>query len=203
VGIGIDGVTKKGEPLHNISVDRAFGIIFFVRHELDLELDLCFGLQMETTMLEVEFDRTIESDLPPQELWRLMKEAFEDPSRSPIWPVELDEVNPVELRLGAEVTATYRFGPVKAQPSYYVTEFEAGKSFSYESYPDHPLEGGATVEVLSRDGASALRWRGAYRPRLHPAAPGALAFVRLYFLRTFFSRLKANLRRYEERFVEE
>ena len=104
-----------------------------------------YFLQMETTVLGVSFDRTIESDLPPQELWRLMKEAFEDLSRSPIWPVELGEVNPVELCLGAEVTATYRFGRLKARTSYHVTEFEAGRRFSYESDLDHPLEGGATV----------------------------------------------------------
>ena len=151
-------------------------------------------------MFGVTFDRTIESELPPQQLWRLMKEAFEDPSQSPIWPVELDEVNPVELSPGAEVKATYKLGPLKARPGYRITDFEAGRRFSYESDADHPLAGGATVEILSRDGDSALRWYGEYHPRLHPAALGALAFVRLYFLRTFFARLEENLRQYEESF---
>lgn len=149
-------------------------------------------------MLDVTFDRTISTSLPPQELWRLMKGAFEDPSHSPIWPVELDEVYPVELREGARVTAAYKIGPLQVEPSYHITEFHRGQSFSYASDRSHPLAGGATVEVRPDDGGSALRWHGAYRPRLHPLSPGAILFVRLYFLRTFFSRLESNLRRYEK-----
>ena len=154
-------------------------------------------------MFEITFDRTIDSTLPPRELWRLMKEAFEDPSQSPIWPVELDEVHPVTLRVGEEVTATYKLGPLKARPSYHITDLQPERRFSYQSDADHPLAGGATVQVQSRDDASTLRWRGTYRPRLHPAAPAALAFVKLYFLRTFFTQLEKNLRRYEEDFTTE
>lgn len=154
---------------------------------------------VEKAMFDVTFDRIIRTSLPQEELWRLIKGAFEDPSRSPIWPVELDEVHPVELQKGAQVTAAYKIGPLKAEPSYEITEFNRGRSFSYESDPDHPLAGGATVEVLPEDTGSALRWRGAYRPRRHLLAPGAILFVRLYFLRTFFSRLESNLLRYEEK----
>lgn len=153
-------------------------------------------------ILGVDFDRTIESSLPGRELWRLMQQAFEEPNKSPIWPVDLEESDPVELREGAKVAATYKIGPLKTHPSYRITDFEPGHSFSYESEPSHPLEGGATVVIQRRDGASsALRWHGSYRPRLHPLAPGALLFVRLYFLRTFFARLEQNLRDYEASFA--
>ncbi|MBA2662744.1 MAG: SRPBCC family protein [Bradymonadaceae bacterium] len=139
--------------------------------------------------------------MPPEELWRLIKEAFQEPSRSPIWPVDVDEVEPVELMEGAMVQATYKLGPLKARPSYSITRFEPGRSFSYESNPSHPLQGGATVVVEPREAmASALRWYGSYRPRLHPMAPGALLFVRLYFLRTFFAGLEEKLRVYEQIF---
>lgn len=148
-------------------------------------------------MLDVTFDRTIATSLPAQALWRLIRGAFEDPGQSPIWPVELDEVHPVELRKGAKITAAYKIGPLKAEPSYHITEFHEGQSFSYASDRSHPLAGGATVAVQPDGAGSALRWHGAYRPRLHPLAPGAILFVRLYFVRTFFSRLESNLRRYE------
>ena len=152
-------------------------------------------------MLDIEFDRTIDTGLPAAELWTLIKQAFENPAESVIWPVELEEVNPVELRCGAIVEATYKIGPLRARPSYRITEFERGHSFSYESTADHPLQGGATVEVEPMEPrGSTLRWHGSYRPRLHPLAPGAVAFVRLYFLRTFFAHLASRLRTYEKTF---
>lgn len=152
---------------------------------------------MANVLPSVDFDRTINSSLPAEALWRLMRQAFEDPGRSPIWPVELEESDAVELAEGATVVATYKLGPVEVRPCYHITDLEEGRSFSYRSDASHPLDGGATVVVRGRNGGSALRWYGSYRPRLHPLAPGALLFVRLYFLRTFFARLEENLRLYE------
>lgn len=149
-------------------------------------------------MFDIEFDRMIGTGLDADELWRLMKEAFENPATSPIWPVELDEVHPVTLQEGTTVRATYALGPIKNQLSYRITEFRPGHRFSYESSPDHPLAGGATVEVAGHDEGSTLRWSGRYRPRLHLAAPVAWGFVRWYFVDAFFGRLRENLRRYEE-----
>ena len=149
-------------------------------------------------LLTIDFDRTIETTLSDRELWRLLKEAFEDPSTSPIWPVDLEETQPTELREGAPITATYKLGPFRASPHYYITDLQRGRSFSYESQSSHPLAGGATVEVLPRPGGSALRWRGSYRPRLHFQAPAAVLFVRLYFLRTFFSRLQSRIEDYQK-----
>lgn len=150
------------------------------------------------SLLGVRFDRKIESSLPPEELWRLMKEAIENPPGSPIWPVDLEDMEPIELAPRATVTATYKIGPIKVRPLYHITSLERGRSFSYESNSSHPLAGGATVKVQGRpNGTSLLRWYGSYRPRLHPLAPGALLFVRLYFLRAFFTRLEANLCKYE------
>lgn len=151
-------------------------------------------------MPHVEFDRTIETDLPADELWRLMVRAFEDPSSSPIWPVDLEETHPVEMREGAKVSATYKLGPVEVGAAYHITEFEPGQFFSYKSDRSHPLKGGATVSVDARAGRATLRWRGAYTTRLHPMAPFAYLFVRLYFVRSFFRRLEANIRDYEDQF---
>lgn len=152
-------------------------------------------------MLKIEFDRIIESSLPKQELWRLMRQAFEAPHQSPIWPVELEEVDTIELAQGATVTATYKIGPFKGKPSYKITDFESERRFSYGSDPSHPLKGGATVEVLEREaGRSALRWSGSYRARLHLLGPAAYVFVKFYFLDHFFTRLTRKLRAYEEDF---
>ncbi len=148
-------------------------------------------------MLRIEFDRTIDTDLPATELWNVMKEAFEDPASSPVWPVDLEKTRPIELRRGAEVAATYRVGPVAVEAAYHITEFEPGVRFRYESSPSHPLAGGATVEAEPRQQGSQLHWTGRYRARLHPLAPFAYLFVRLYFIETFFRRLEENLRAYE------
>lgn len=155
----------------------------------------------ESPMLKIEFDRTIESSLPKQELWRLIRQAFEAPHQSPIWPVKLEEVETIELAQGATVTATYKVGPFEAHPSYTITKFQPDRGFSYGSDPSHPLKGGASVEVLHRPtGESALRWSGSYRARLHPLGPGAYAFVKFYFLDHFFTRLTKKLRAYEKNF---
>ncbi len=153
-------------------------------------------------MFDIEFDRTISSELPADELWPLVKGAFENPATSPLWPVPLEEVEPIELSDGAPIAATYAVGPLKFRPRYHITDFdERGRSFRYQSDAYHPLKGGATVRVQPRQQSnSALRWTGSYRPRLHPLAPGAVVFVRLYFVRTFFANLESNLRDYEARF---
>ena len=148
-------------------------------------------------MFDIDFDRCIDSRLPADELWGLMKSAFENPADSPIWPVELDEVHPVELQEGATVEGTYSIGPFNSHLCYQITEFLPGRQFSYESGEDHPLKGGATVRIVPRYDESTLRWTGHYRPRVHFAAPAAVAFVKLYFIRHFFGALEAKLRRYE------
>lgn len=68
-------------------------------------------------LFRIDFDRRIESTLPATELWRLMKEAFENPAQSPIWPVELEEVEPIELKRHAQVKATYKIGPFRSSPT--------------------------------------------------------------------------------------
>ena len=144
------------------------------------------------------FDREIETKLSPDHLWTLIKQAFEDPSKSPVWPVELEEVEPFEMDEGQTVRATYKLGSLRVRPSYSITGYdEPLKTFSYASAPTHPLKGGATVLVYPRANGSVLRWHGEYRLRLHPAAPAAALFVQLYFLDHFFERLEENLRRYE------
>ncbi len=153
---------------------------------------------MTPESLHIRFDRHIDSSLPTQTLWGLIKEAFEDPGHSPLWPVELEEVEPIVLRPGEPVTATYKVGPFRFRPAYHIRSVEQGRRFSYESDSTHPLAGGATVEVsTAHDGSSTLRWRGAYQPRLHPLAIGAVLFVRWYFLEHFFERLEQNLRKIE------
>lgn len=152
-------------------------------------------------LFRIDFDRRIESTLPATELWMLMKEAFENPAQSPIWPVDLEEVEPIELKRHAQIKATYKIGPIRSRPIYHITHVHQGRNFSYESDRSHPLAGGATVEVEGHGSGSTLRWHGSYRPRVHPLALGAMLFVRLYFLRTFFTRLQRNLRRYEDSFT--
>ncbi|RAL22436.1 hypothetical protein DL240_11355 [Lujinxingia litoralis] len=146
----------------------------------------------------LSFDRTIDTRLDPELLWELVVEAFEDPANSRIWPIELDEVSPITLRPGATLSATYRFGPLHTHQNYMITEVVDGQSLSYCSQASHPLKGGATLSVLESLKGSQLRWVGSYRPRLHPLAPGALLFVRLYFLNAFFARLEHRLRLQEE-----
>ena len=154
------------------------------------------------SLFTIDFDRRIESTLPASELWRLMKEAFENPAQSSIWPVELEEVEPVELKRHAQVKATYKFGPIRMSPTYHITHVHQERNFSYESDRSHPLAGGATVEVEAHGSGSTLRWHGAYRPRIHPFALGAMLFVRLYFLRTFFTHLQRNIRHYEDSYTQ-
>ncbi len=142
----------------------------------------------------ISFDRTIETVIEPAELWRLVKQAFENTAESPIWPVELEEKEPVTLAEGAVVEATYKVGPIKARPRYRITAFdEEARRFSYAAASFHPLRGGATVEVLSRGEKSALRWYGDYRANWHPLAPGAVLFVKFYFLEHFFARLEEKI----------
>ena len=147
-------------------------------------------------MPEIDFDRTIETDLTPRRLWELMVGAFENPATSPVWPVDLEEVDPVKLKAGQTVEGVYKLGPIKSRLSYHITDFDPPRAFSYRSDDDHPLAGGATVEVQHRRaGTSALRWHGHYKTRLHLKAPAAYLFVRFYFLDTFFGRLEANLQK--------
>lgn len=149
----------------------------------------------------INFDRRINTSLAPHMLWVLMKQAIESPEDSPIWPVELEHSEPLELSTGATIQATYKVGPIPTQVRYIITNFdEQGRTFSYKSSLSHPLKGGATLEVTSHQGGSTLRWHGSYRPRLHLLAPAALLFVKIYFLKHFFRRLEENLRHYRPPF---
>ena len=149
-------------------------------------------------MLNVEFDRTIESSLPPEELWRLIVEAFEQPRSSPVWPLDLEVVELDHLAEGAKVDGTYKIGSLEVEASYRIRDVDPGRAFTYESEPTHPLEGGATVAVEPRAGGkSALHWYGEYEPRRFFEGLAAVTYVRLAFLPTFFSRLEARLRSYE------
>ncbi|MFB6374554.1 MAG: SRPBCC family protein [Bradymonadaceae bacterium] len=151
-------------------------------------------------MLTIDFDETIESSLPADELWYLITDAFENPDASPVWPVQLDAVDVERLREGATVTGSYQIGALAVQARYRVTSLDPGRAFSYESEPTHPLDGGATVAVEPRDdGTSALRWSGTYRPRNYLTGIPAVLYVRLGFLPTFFPRLETKLRAYEAR----
>lgn len=141
----------------------------------------------------IEFDRTIDTDLDPDRLWRLVEQAFEDPGTSPFWPVDLEETEPVAVREGNPITATYKIGPVRVRPSYHFVDVDPPRSLSYRSDADHPLDGGATIWIEPGPRGSILRWAGSYRTRRHPLAPFAYLFVRFYFLDTFFGRLKTNL----------
>ncbi|TXD40792.1 hypothetical protein FRC96_04960 [Lujinxingia vulgaris] len=142
----------------------------------------------------LSFDRSIDTRLSPEVLWELLVEAFEDPAHSRIWPIDLDEVSPITLRPGATLEATYKLGPLHTHQRYVIGEVVEGQSLSYSALGSHPLKGGATVSVLESLQGSQLRWVGNYTPRLHPLAPGALLFVKLYFLNAFFSSLEHKIR---------
>lgn len=144
-------------------------------------------------MPTIEFDRSLTTELSADRLWELLEGAFRDPSTSPFWPVDLEETEPVEVREGNPITATYKIGPVRVRPSYYFVDVEPPRSLSYQSDADHPLDGGATVRIEPGRHAATLHWTGTYRTRRHPMSPLAYLFVRLYFLDAFFGRLQANL----------
>lgn len=144
-------------------------------------------------MPTIEFDRSISTELDAARLWQLLVEAFENPGESPFWPVDLEETEPVEVREGNPITATYKIGPLRVRPSYHFVDVDPPRSLRYRSDADHPLDGGATVRIEPTRQGATLHWTGSYQPRLHPMAPFAYLFVRLYFLDTFFRRLEANL----------
>lgn len=149
-------------------------------------------------MFDIDFDETIASRLPPEHLWELVVEAFESPESSPIWPDELEVLELDELAEGTLAEGTYVVGPVSTRVTYRITDLAPGESFTYQPRSDHPLRGSATVAVEPvGDESSRLHWSGSYRPRRGPTGLAASLFVQLYFLRTFFSRLRTNLAAYE------
>lgn len=154
-------------------------------------------------MPTIEFDRSITTGIDADRLWQLLEEAFEDPGASPFWPVGLEETKPVEVRAGNPITATYKIGPLRVRPSYHFVDVDPPRSLRYRSDADHPLDGGATVHIEPTDSGSTLHWTGSYRTRLHPMAPFAYLFVRLYFLDAFFGRLEANLDHLEARWTSQ
>lgn len=151
-------------------------------------------------VLTINFDETIESSLPSDELWHLITDAFENPDASPVWPVQLEAVDVDRLSEGATVTGSYQIGALGVEARYRITSVVPGRAFAYEAESTHPLDGGATVAVEPRDdGTSALRWSGNYRPRNYLTGIPAVMYVRLGFLPTFFPRLETRLRAYEAR----
>lgn len=144
-------------------------------------------------MPTIDFDRAIETNIDAEDLWRLLEGAFEEPGTSPFWPVDLEETEPVEVREGNPITATYKIGPLRIRPSYHFIEVHPPRLLRYHSDPDHPLDGGATVRIEPGRRGATLRWTGSYRTRRNPTALFAYLFVRLYFLDTFFSQLETNL----------
>lgn len=84
--------------------------------------------------------------------------------------------------------------------TYEISEFDGhDRRFVYCNGPDHPLDGGATVEVESTPDGSVLHWAGGYDVRLRPSSLGGAAFVKLWFEERFFDTLRDNIRALAER----
>ena len=148
--------------------------------------------------MNIQFSQSILSMLQAEHLWRLIVEAFEHSEQSPLWPNELESLHCDNLTEGATVQAVYHVGLVDLPQTYHIPTFKPGQHLlTYRTGPNHPLQGGGTVEVRETNRGSQLRWSGQYTVRNRPDALGAALFVKGWFERKFFGQLEENLRRLE------
>jgi hypothetical protein len=151
---------------------------------------------LEPGLPTAHFGQVIRATLPPETLWRIVLAGLRDSATAPVWPKALatHRVLSGELGVGAVVEVCYHAAGVTRTVHYDVIGFdERAKILRYWTEVDHPLWGGATVEVLPQRDGSCLRWEGAYQAR-NVSGLAALAWFKLYFQRRFFRALSIGLR---------
>jgi hypothetical protein len=141
---------------------------------------------------QILFDHTIRTNFDTQTLWGLVKTAFTESSKSPIWVHELETLETAGiLQAGSYVQATYHTPFGDKHKTYRIHELEEGKWLTYETEdPENPLQGGAVVKVVPGIQGADLQWQGSYNFK---GMPQEALFFKLYFEQRFFERLKQNI----------
>lgn len=139
-----------------------------------------------------QFTHSWHTSLDVHRTWQLVTEAFEDSSRSPIWPNELARLHAVQglpLRPGSVIEAHYKFGPTDLEARYQVTRCDAPHELRYETANSHPLRGISVISLnASADGGTHCTWIGEYKLK-GPRSLVSLPWFKLSFERRFFKRL--------------
>lgn len=131
--------------------------------------------------------------------WQLLVDAFEDSTRSPIWPNELAELHASSrqpLEQGSRITAHYKFGPTSIDADYHLTRFDPPHLLQYETASGHPLRGFSVISLnASADGGTHCTWTGEYKLK-GPKSLMSLPWFKVYFERRFFKRFIENFQAY-------
>lgn len=158
--------------------------------------------------METTFQRTVQSRLTADRLWKQVRNAFRDSSDHPFWPQEFEHIEGEELQEGGRIQVTYHTPTGDQTVTYDLVEYDPDrKRFQYRATDDHPLDGGGTLKInaLSETDESPsgnesyrseLVWTGSYRHRWYSLSA---LYLKWYFLDAFFGAMEENLRAYEQK----
>ncbi|MGE3261963.1 MAG: SRPBCC family protein [Bacteriovoracia bacterium] len=147
--------------------------------------------------MKTSFSRRIPTELKPDDLWRFVASSLRNSDAQRLWPSALETSRAESLRVGSVIHVTYHAWILDKPVRYRVAELNPDQyRLSYHATKDHPLKGGATIQVQASARGSDLLWKGAYE---HPWYSAAGFFLRYYFLERFFDQLELGLRSLEER----
>ncbi len=144
------------------------------------------------TQQKITYKKEIYTTFPPEQLWENLKKIFKNSRDSHMWPNELELLYSDEgLQVDAEVTATFKTTSTPQTYSYVISDYQEGRSFSYQATNEHPYDGGGTVELATEDGNTVLRWTIDYTyrtSRLHAF------YMKYMFFRKFFNALEQRVK---------
>ena len=138
-----------------------------------------------------QFEKTIHTLVPENEVWDATKEAFKDSENSTVWPNDYSVVKSDGLQDGAEIAMTYKMPFVSKTYHYTVSNYEEGKTFTYASTDDHPLWGEVTITLEPWDGGTKLTWEGSYK---YDGFSFTALYFRMFFQQGFLNQLEENIR---------
>ena len=135
---------------------------------------LCLEREQQSKKMVLYFSVDMEVNHPANTIFEQLILGLTDSEKSWLWPIEF-EYSPERLAGGVSegcilkmVYKVPRFDKpeIPAKPvcySYRLTQYKPDQCLFEYTGIDHPLKGGAVVQVLAvDDGRSRLKWRGAY-----------------------------------------
>ena len=155
--------------------------------------NLLLSRERKNGRLLLHFRARMNTRHPADVIFEQLVLGFSDSARSWIWPLQYEntpEPPPDDLRVGCVTRMTYRVPrfdrpEVAAKPVTYCYEwlqFDPEQRLLEYRGLDHPLRGGALVQVHSlAGGASQIRWDGTYEQGPDPSQAVVITSIVNYF----------------------
>tara|TARA_B100001248_G_scaffold261335_2_gene252176 strand:+ start:3295 stop:3792 length:498 start_codon:yes stop_codon:yes gene_type:complete len=142
----------------------------------------------------IDFENRIETCIAKEKLWNELEIAMYRSEDTWLWPNESSVVKGEGLLEAGEIAVTYSF--MMASPTYHyrLQNIVPNQSFDYLATKEHPFEGGASINLLDKDGAVVFLWQGSY---LIPSDKWLQKQIFRRFNKRFFRQLEKNIHKAE------